>query len=541
MGDEQFWDLVWPDVEGLVIEAVDVVGNAVWIDLRAQQQTVACPSCGVTARRVHSTYIRRLADRPLGGRRVLLRLRIRRFFCDDGLCSRRTMAEQVPGLTTRYRRRTTALARMVQAIGLAVGGRAGARLAGYLPVRASRDVILRELRQLPDPVSAQVRVLGIDEFAFRRGATYGTVLVDVETRRPIDLLPDRTADTVASWLADHPEIEVICRDRSSTFSQAAARAAPDAIQVADRWHLLHSLARAVERPAHQHRACLRKDAEPNGTDQPLEPSDPGALAALIRPPEPSDPPDGQLLARVRQWHTDIHQLRERGWTISRIADRLGRDRKTVRHYLTTDLDQILASARERRPNGHINRFKPYLQQRFGGGATNAAALFREIRERGYRGSRVVVTKYIATLRAGTAVPEPPRPIPSPRRITTWIMRRPDALTDSQRHQLNQILGTCPDLATAHDLAHEFSAIARERRGHDLTHWMTRALDQGPQPVQGFAAFLQNDWDAVVNGLTLPWSSGAVEGQVTRIKLIKRRSYGRASFGLLRTFVLAQPP
>ncbi|MEU9943447.1 transposase [Streptomyces lavendulae] len=153
----------------------------------------------------------------------------------------------------------------------------------------------------------------------------------------------------------------------------------------------------------------------------------------------------------------------------------------------------------------------------------------------------MVTKYIATLRAGTAVPEPPRRIPSPRRITTWIMRRPDALTDSQRHQLNQILGACPDLATAHDLAQEFSAIIRERRGHDLTHWMTRALDQGPQPVQGFAAFLQNDWDAVVNGLTLPWSSGAVEGQVTRIKLIKHRSYRRASFGLLRTFVLAQPP
>ncbi|MEU9148938.1 ISL3 family transposase [Streptomyces sp. NPDC048349] len=500
---------------------------------------MACPSCGVIASRVHSRYMRRLADRPLGGRRVLLRLRVRRVFCDNGLCTRRTMAEQVPSLTAWYRRRTTALARMVQAIGLAVGGRAGARLADYLPVRTSRDVIPGELRRLPDPTSAQVRVLGIDEFAFRKGATYGTVLIDVErTRRPIDLLPDRTADTVASWLADHPEIEVICRDRSSTFRQAAARAAPDAIQVADRWHLLHSLARAVERTAHQHRVCLCNDAE---TDQTQEPSDPASLAALIGPLEPSDPPDGQLLARVRQWHSDIHQLRERGWTISRIADRTRRDRKTVRHYLTTDLDQILASARERRPNGHINRFKPYLQHRFRGGATNAAALCREIRERGYRGSRVVVTKYIATLHAGTAAPEPARPIPGPRRITTWIMRHPDTLTNRQREQLDSILDGCPDLATARDLAHEFSAIARERRGQDLTNWMTRALDQGPQPVQGFAAFLQNDWDAVVNGLTRPWSSGAVEGQVTRIKLLKRRSYGGASFAHLRTLVLAQPP
>ncbi|MFD7079044.1 transposase [Streptomyces sp. NPDC059918] len=232
---------------------------------------------------------------------------------------------------------------MVQAIGLAVGGRAGARLAGYLPTQTSRDVILGELRRLPDPPSGQGTVLGIDEFTFRNGATYGTVLIDVETRRPIDLLPDRTADTVASWLTDHPEISVICRDRCSTFSQAAARAAPDAIQVADRWHLLYSLARAVERTAHQHRVSLRKDAEIDDLDQRQGPSSPASLAALIGPPEPGDPPDGQLLARVRQWHTDIHQLRERG----------------------------------------------------------------------YRGSRVVVTKYIATLRAGTAAPEPRQPIPSP--------------------------------------------------------------------------------------------------------------------------------
>ncbi|WP_369776491.1 transposase [Streptomyces sp. R33] len=153
----------------------------------------------------------------------------------------------------------------------------------------------------------------------------------------------------------------------------------------------------------------------------------------------------------------------------------------------------------------------------------------------------MVTKYVATLRAGTAVLEPTQPIPSPRRITTWIMRRPESLSDSQRDQLDRILDACPDLASARDLAHEFSRIARERRGQDFIHWMTRALDEGPQPVQDFAASLQNDWEAVVNGLTLPWSSGAVEGQVTRIKLIKRRSYGRASFGLLRTLVLAQPP
>ncbi|MBT1186108.1 hypothetical protein HET69_19400 [Streptomyces sp. CJ_13] len=158
---------------------------------------------------------------------------------------------------------------------------------------------------------------------------------------------------------------------------------------------------------------------------------------------------------------------------------MDRDRKTVRHYPTTDLDQILASDRERLPNGHINRFKPYLQQRFLGGATNAAALFREIRERGYRGSRIVVTKYVATLRAGITTVEPPQPVSSPRRITTWLMRHPDTLADSQRDQLDRILDACPDLVAARDLAHEFSAITRERRGHDLTAWMTAPSITGP--------------------------------------------------------------
>lgn len=234
-GEPQFWDFVWPDVEDLAVDAVGVVEEVLWIDVRSRRPFATCPDCGSDTSRVHSTCRRRLADRPVGGRRVVLRLWVRRFFCDDTACVRRTVAEQVEGLTLPYRRRTQAVSRLVQAIGLAVGGRAGARLATYLPVRVSRSQILREVRSLPDPPTGNVRVLGIDEFAFRKGRTFGTVLIDVETRRPIDLLPDRSTDTVAAWLAEHPGIEIVCRDRCSTFSQAANRALPDAVQVADRW------------------------------------------------------------------------------------------------------------------------------------------------------------------------------------------------------------------------------------------------------------------------------------------------------------------
>ncbi|MEU9234520.1 transposase [Streptomyces subrutilus] len=256
-------------------------------------------------------------------------------------------------------------------------------------------------------------------------------------------------------------------------------------------------------------------------------------------PPASDPPDSQILARVRQRHKDIHDRLLRGDNLSAISRDLRLDRKTVRRYANLELDDLLASARDRRQE-ILARFKPYIQQRYRTGGTNAAQLFREVREQGYPGSKISVRKYVATLRAGTAISEPVL-VPSPRQITSWIMRRPETLTSSESAQLGRTLEACPDLSTARELAHGFNAIARERRGSELVQWLGRALADGPKPIQSVATFLQPDWDAVINGLTLPWSSGVVEGQVTRIKLIKRRSYGRASFSLLRTLVLAQPP
>ncbi|OPC76737.1 hypothetical protein B4N89_45465 [Embleya scabrispora] len=540
VGARGFWELVWPEVEGLVVDGARVVGEMLRIDAHGGGSAGLCPACRCEATRVHDVYTRRLADRPLGGRRVVVFLRVRRFRCDEVSCWKRTFVEQIARLTTRYGRLTDALARMVQAIGVAVGGRAGARLATHLGVRAGHDSIVRRLRKLPDPPSSSVRVLGVDEFAFRRGRTYGTILIDVETHRPIDLLPDRSADTFAAWLAEHPEVEIICRDRCRVFGEGGRRGAPQAEHVADRWHLLHSLTSAVERTAHAHRACLRKDVEYTVPEVRDEAVDLANARALIESPPPMDPPGNQILARTRQRHADVHDLRERGYTISAIGRVLGLDRKTVRRFATTDLDELLASARVRR-TGEIDRFRAYLQHRFHAGATNAAGLFREIHEQGYRGSRVVVTKYVATMRSGTAVPEARRVIPSPRRITSWIMRRPENLGDNERSDLDRVLAACPDLATAHALAGDFAAITRERRGSDLPDWVARVLADGPQPLQSFAISLQTDWDAVVNGPTLQWSSGAVEGQVNRIKFLKRRSYGRASFELLRTLVLAQPP
>ncbi|WP_413100285.1 ISL3 family transposase [Streptomyces sp. Inha503] len=508
---------------GLVVEAVSTARPG------------RCPDCRKQARRVHSSYQRTLTERPLGSRQVMVRLRVHRYFCDRKSCSRRTFVQQVGGLTERHRRSSVGLTDWLRAIAVELGGRPAARLCHRLRLAAGRTRLLRLLKAPAVPDRAP-RVLGVDEFAFRKGCTYGTVLVDVEAGRVVDVLPDRTSETFAAWLAGHPGTEIICRDRATAYTKAVKEAAPDALEVADRWHLLQNLSAAVEKTCHQHRNCLRKHNEEEVAETATDVPEPQPMQL-----PPAELPRTQIIERTRHRYEDVHRLLEKGWTISAIARRLNLDRKTVRRFRDTDLDQLLASARDRRPNGVLEPFKAYLNARFteAQGQVSGTRLFLEIRERGYLGSRQVVRKHLAALRAGTA--EPVRAdIPSPRKITSWIMRPRDTLTESQEERLLQIRLACPDITRACDLARAFADLVRHQRGYLLPQWIRQAEQDAPKPMSGFAGFLRRDLDAVTAGLTLPWSSGVVEGHVNRVKTLKRAMYGRASFELLRTRILTQP-
>lgn len=525
-----------PHLADVVIERVEDLGESVRIWAHPHAEQASCPACGGGSARVHSCYQRRLADAAVAGRRLEIQLRVRRFFCDATECAVRTFAEQVTGLTRRYARRSPLLQGMLESIGLALAGRAGARLATALGLPASRTTLLRLVRALPDPEIGTVAVLGVDDFALRRGHVYGTVLVNVDTRRPIDVLADREADTFADWLRDHPGTEVICRDRAGAYAEAAERGAPNAVQVADRWHLWHNLAEHVEKTVAAHHGCLRQPDEspPEAPAEPDSAVDP-AEAAETAQAERID--NSALVTRTKGRYEAVQALKAQGKGIKAIMRELELAKETVRRfYRASGVEELLAKPRAGRPSV-LDEFKPYLHDRWNAGVTNASTLFGEITEQGYRGSRGTVATYLAPFRALGAAPPSKPTVPKARHISSWMLRHPDELDTDEQLRLKQVLTTCPhlDMTAAHVGA--FAHMLTGRHGELLDKWMA-AVDADDLPhLHRFVTGLRRDYDAVRNGLTLPHSSGSVEGNVNRIKMIKRQMYGRAGFDLLRKRIL----
>ncbi len=304
-----------PHLAGVIIEEVTAAAGLLLLAARARAATAACPACGTVSGQVHSRYPRTLADAAIGGRQAVILLTARRFFCTSTACKARTFAEQVDGLTSRYARKTPLLAGVLGSIAVALAGRAGSRLASGLAVPASRQVMLRLVMAIPDPAAASPRVAGVDDFAIRRGQHYGTLITDIETGAPLDLLEGRDAQPLADWLAAHPGVEVICRDRAGSYADGARTGVPDAVQVADRFHLWQNLAKAVEKCVAAHRACLAAPPPALAEEQATAPPEPEAAAQ----PDPT----GKYAERTRRHHELVHGLRAEGRGLREIARHLG--------------------------------------------------------------------------------------------------------------------------------------------------------------------------------------------------------------------------
>jgi transposase len=522
---------------GLTVDRILPSSDCLALIVRPTKAAAACPLCGERSARIHSHYGRRLADLPWQGRIVQLHLRARRFRCSNVACRQRIFTERLPTVMQPRARRTSRLRDAQQHIGLALGGEPGARLSRRLAMPVSGDTLLRLIRAIGQEPPSPPRVVGIDDWAWRRGQRYGTILCDLERNRVIDLLPDRRVDTVAAWLERQPSIEIVARDRASLYAEGARQGAPQAVQVADRWHLLRTLGEALQGAVDRHRKEVRDAARAVARQRHAE-----------RPPVAASMTKEDRLRHERrrsrhELYESMRELSEKGWSAEQIAPAVGRSPLTVRRWLAAGGPAMHSKPRKL---GNLDRYAAFLDRRWAEGCRNATRLWRELREQGFAGGERTVRRWAARhRRARTVSAEIPAVIaaewspPSSRRCARLLTMPADQLADSERRFLAALAQTAPALVRAGEIATEFADLLRDRRderdaGPALDHWIA---DARSSELGSFARGLERDHAAVQAALVEPWSTSPVEGQINRLKMLKRTMYGRAKPDLLRQRVL----
>jgi transposase len=539
--------------DGLEVAETSVTGPVLTLSLVATAPAAMCPLCGHISQHIRSSYIRHVADVPSAGRQVQLILRVRKFRCDTRDCPRRVFAERLTPFLKPWARMTTRLSQAVEAIGLATSGELGTRFAPRLGIVTSPTTILRRTMALPPRRSEQVSLLGIDDWSFRRGRRFGTILVNLATHEIIDLLPDRETETARAWMQAHPEIDVVSRDRGEDYAAAARKGAPQARQVADRYHLADNLRDFVEETlARCHTEIVQASMPPTPemrvqeTEDDIEQASVSSFWLAEDTPLAGSTHLARHAERLDRYQQLIH-LREEGFTHKEIARRLGMAERTVRHWLTRGIPYASPELRRKRSRG-FDPYAAYVRERFSQGSRNGLQLWRELQTQGYKGGSRAVYRFLAQLKQGSAITagKPQRLQAAPdtsveqwtaKQAVWWFIRDPSDLKEKEQQALAVIRQASPTANTVYELAQDFMQMLRHREGQRLDVWLGQVRASHIPELQRFVRSIQRDKDAVLAGLTEPWSNGVVEGNINKLKLIKRMMYGRAEFPLLRQRVL----
>lgn len=478
----------------------------------------------------------------MSGKEVTLRISVRKFFCQQPNCPRKIFAERFNTSLKPYERRLQRCNAQIRGIGFSCGSKPGAKVCALVALPVSASTILRVMRKTPLPYTETPKVLGIDDFAFRRGNTYGTILVDLEQRKVIDLLPDRESETVEEWLQGHPGVEVVTRDRSSVYAHAVTTAAPAAIQVADRWHLLKNLSENLERYLDTQRSLIKAVTQELNQKMATPPPLMDQLVAI------ADSTANNLLSTDNTMqvvvestekrypkYQQVKLLQQQGHSRRAIARHMGLSRNTVNRYFHQD--SFVPKVHRKHTN--LLEFEPYLRKRWGEGETCVKNLLKEIKSMGYTGSYTILTvflaKYPKTPNSHALPPAQKGTTYSSRSLSIALCQKEEDWKEEQKPFLMKLLQNSLILYQARELSLEFKNLMEDKQGEKLENWCQKA-EQLPL-FKGFVRGIRQDFTAVQQAMTSIWSNGQTEGQVNRLKNIKRQMYGKADFDLLRLRVL----
>ncbi len=546
---------LFPHLAGFRVDQLSRGDTSLTLSATAVRATARCPLCHRRSRRVHSHYQRRVADLPVCGIPVMLLLQVRRFFCRNPRCLRRIFAERLPTLVAAGGRRSHPLHTALERVAFALGGEAGARLACALGLPTTPDILLGLIRAAPLPAIGTPQCVGVDDFALRRGRVYAGLVVDHDEHRPLDVLADCTPATIAEWLANHPSIRLVSRDRGTAMVEGVTRGAPQATQVADRWHLLKNLGEALERllvrqRAEWHDLLVAETPEKRMDERAIPDSEARDTTTKRRMPtvraiQAAQEQQARWDRRVAL-HAEAKRLSAQGWSLRAIAREMHLNRRTVQVYLASDSTPILRPRARKRSK--LDPYREYIHRRWDEGCHDAAVLLDELRQRGYCGGHSILRAYVAPLRHAplgvtdtpvqtTAVRTVARPTWSPRQLVSLFLRHPEALTTKQGQTLDVLCAARPLLASVHGAVQAFALMVRARQVEGLTDWVEAMRHSEQRELRGFAAGLLEDYAAVRAGLTRPESNGPTEGQINRLKLVKRAMYGRGKIDLLRRRVV----
>ncbi len=505
------------------IDSIDRQADTVILSVSSKQPGPKCPKCAGQSRRLHSYYIRTLKDLPAFGCRVIVNLKARKFYCHNIECDKKVFCEHFPDHFFPYKRSTRRLSEKLLKIALLMGGNAGERLCRTLNIPVSSSSLIRcihqkeLIREKPSPY------IGIDDWAYKKGHTYGTAIVDLKNRRIVDLLPDRESQSIQDWLSKQHGVKIVTRDRYAKYAKGVTEGAPKATQVADRWHLLKNMGDSIKKLLERKKQEIRRQQ----------------IAKAVKASEKATANDNNefkvetrdISKRMIQMQ-EIKKMSAKGMGTKTIARALGISRNTVRKYIHLD-----DPPRKDRSRLKILLFADYFHSRIKQNPNvEVMQLWKEIKEKGYNGGRSAVYEFLKghTKSKNKNLPSfVPHAAWVPSKVSLLLYREKSKLSINERELLNKLRKISPDINATYYLAQQFRMMMENRQGVLLKGWIEEVLKSPVNELKGFAKGLLSDFRAVKNALTLPWSNGQVEGQINKLKTIKRQMYGRAGFNLLR--------